>query len=83
MIPTIHDETSLGGDRTESSDDETVPDEIEVIEDVLLEPLDTVGVIVVGEISDFDVGPGDEVLQESETLHALERETDVGRWASH
>ena len=65
VIAAVHDELHSGGDGTELADDESVADEVEVVEDVPFELLHAGGVIVVGIVADQDVWARYVVLQES------------------
>jgi hypothetical protein len=51
VVAAIHDEPDTRSDRAEPPDDESIADEIEVIEDVALELLRAVWIIVVGVVT--------------------------------
>ncbi len=65
MIRSIHDELHTGSDHTELPDDQFVPGKVKMICYVLLEVFDVLKIIVIGVISDDDVGIPDDVFEKT------------------
>ncbi len=79
VVATIHDERRLCCDGTILSDDQAIPDEVEVVEHVILEALRTARVVVVSVVTDDDRRPRDELLEKAKPLDAGEWKADFGR----
>ena len=65
MTSAVHDEGGFSGYRTVPANDELVPDEIEMIKDVLEEPRRTIRIIVIGIIANDDIGAGAKILDKT------------------
>jgi hypothetical protein len=73
MVGAVHHELHVFRDRAELADDQLVADEREVIQHVLLEALDTVGVVVVGVVTDDDVRTRYDVSKEGDLRESFHR----------
>lgn len=65
MIRSIHNELHPGRDHTELPDDQFVASKVKMICYVLLEVFDVLKIIVIGIISDDDVGIPDDVFEKT------------------
>jgi hypothetical protein len=83
VVGAVHDELGAGGDCAEFPDDQLVADERIVVQDVLLEIGEDIGVVVVGELSDFDIGSSDQILDETHPGVPRHGVGFAGIWAIH
>ena len=73
MASAVHDEGSLPGYGTVPADNEFVPDEVEMIEDIVEEPFGPFRVVVIGVVADDHIGVGAEILDEAHLWKAFHR----------
>jgi hypothetical protein len=71
MAPAVHDEGGLPGYGTVPADNEPVPDEVEMIEDIVEEPFGPFRVVVIGVVANDHIGAGGEILDEAHLRKAF------------
>lgn len=83
-VPDFHRQSrrAVSRDRAEFADSQAVAYKWKMIQNVILEIPNTVRIVVIGEIADLDIWPGDDILQEAnlrETGHWIGR-VWAGTW---
>lgn len=71
MASAVHDEGGLPGYGAVPADNELVADEVEMIENVVEEPLGPFRVVVIGVVANDHIGAGAEILDEAHLWKAF------------